>query len=91
MTHILHRSANAVMPVAVAGSGVEIVDAEGNRYLDASGGAAVSGLGHGHPDGLAALRRQRTPRARHRKSTDPSKSAHSPGARGNTAYPASTG
>ena len=58
MTHILHRAANAVLPVAVSGSGVEIVDAEGNRYLDASGGAAVSCLGHGHPDVLAAMRKQ---------------------------------
>jgi adenosylmethionine-8-amino-7-oxononanoate aminotransferase len=46
------------MPVAVSGRGVEIVDAEGRRYLDASGGAAVSSLGHGHPDVLAALHRQ---------------------------------
>jgi len=58
MTHILHRAANVVMPVAVSASGVEIVDAEGRRYLDASGGAAVSCLGHGHPDVLAAMRRQ---------------------------------
>jgi adenosylmethionine-8-amino-7-oxononanoate aminotransferase len=46
------------MPVAVSGSGVEIVDADGRRYLDASGGAAVSCLGHGHPDVLAAIRKQ---------------------------------
>ena len=58
MTHILHRAANALMPVAVSGSGIEIVDAEGRRYLDASGGAAVSCLGHGHPDVLAAMRHQ---------------------------------
>jgi len=58
MTHILHRAANVVLPVAVSGSGVEIVDAEGRRYLDASGGAAVSCLGHGHPDVLAAMRKQ---------------------------------
>jgi adenosylmethionine-8-amino-7-oxononanoate aminotransferase len=58
MTHILHRAANAVMPTAVSGSGIEIVDSEGRRYLDASGGAAVSCLGHGHPDVLAALHRQ---------------------------------
>ncbi len=58
MTHILHRAANAVMPVAVSGAGVEIVDAEGRRYLDASGGAAVSCLGHGHPDVAAALHKQ---------------------------------
>ncbi len=58
MTHILHRAANAAMPVAVAGMGVEIVDSGGGRYLDASGGAAVSCLGHGHPDVIAALHRQ---------------------------------
>ncbi len=58
MTHILHRAANVLMPVAVSGSGIEIVDAEGRRYLDASGGAAVSCLGHGHPDVLAAMRHQ---------------------------------
>jgi adenosylmethionine-8-amino-7-oxononanoate aminotransferase len=46
------------MPIAVSGTGVEIVDAEGRRYLDASGGAAVSCLGHGHPDVLDAMRRQ---------------------------------
>ena len=43
------------MPVAVSGSRIEIVDADGRRYLDASGGAAVSCLGHGHPDVLAAM------------------------------------
>jgi adenosylmethionine-8-amino-7-oxononanoate aminotransferase len=46
------------MPVAVSGSGVEIVDSEGRRYLDASGGAAVSCLGHGHAEVLAAMRKQ---------------------------------
>ena len=46
------------MPVAVSGSGVEIVDAEGGLYLDASGGATVSCLGYGHPDVVNAMRRQ---------------------------------
>jgi adenosylmethionine-8-amino-7-oxononanoate aminotransferase len=58
MSHILHRAANAAMPVAVAGEGVELIDSAGKRYLDASGGAAVSCLGHSHPDVLAALHRQ---------------------------------
>ncbi len=58
MTRILHRAVNDVMPVAVGGSGVEIFDSDGRGYLDASGGAAVSCLGHGHPDVIAALRRQ---------------------------------
>ena len=39
MTHILHRSANAVMPVAVGGKGIELFDNKGTRYIDASGGA----------------------------------------------------
>ena len=58
MTHILHRDANVILPTAVSGSGIEIVDADGKRYLDASGGAAVSCLGHGHPDVLAAMHEQ---------------------------------
>ena len=40
--------------VRVAGSPT----AQGKRYLDASGGAAVSCLGHGHPDVLAAMHAQ---------------------------------
>jgi len=44
--------------VAAGASGVHIVDREGKRYIDASGGAAVSCLGHAHPDVLAALHRQ---------------------------------
>jgi len=58
MTHILHRLANAEMPVAVGGRGVELFDSSGKSYIDASGGAAVSCLGHGHPDVLAALHKQ---------------------------------
>jgi adenosylmethionine-8-amino-7-oxononanoate aminotransferase len=58
MTHILHRNANDVMPMAVGGKGIELFDRDGKRYIDASGGAAVSCLGHGHPAVLAALHRQ---------------------------------
>ena len=58
MTHILHRAANAVMPTAVGGKGIELFDSTGRTYIDASGGAAVSCLGHGHPDVLAALHKQ---------------------------------
>ncbi len=58
MTHLLHRAANADMPIAVAGEGIRLIDAEGRRYIDASGGAAVSCLGHGHPDVIAALHAQ---------------------------------
>jgi adenosylmethionine-8-amino-7-oxononanoate aminotransferase len=58
MTHILHRNANDVMPIVVGGKGIELFDRDGKRYIDASGGAAVSCLGHGHPAVLAALHRQ---------------------------------
>ena len=58
MTRILHRSIHATLPVAVAGRGIELFDADGKAYIDASGGAAVSCLGHGHPDVIAALHEQ---------------------------------
>ncbi|UUP18566.1 aspartate aminotransferase family protein [Nitratireductor thuwali] len=58
MTHILHRQIHAPLPVAAGGSGIELFDTEGRAYIDASGGAAVSCLGHGHPDVIEALRRQ---------------------------------
>ena len=58
MSHVMHRSLRAVPPVAVAAHGIEIVDSAGRRYIDASGGAAVSCLGHGHPDVIAAMHAQ---------------------------------
>jgi adenosylmethionine-8-amino-7-oxononanoate aminotransferase len=58
VTHILHRAIHSRMPVAVGGKGIELFDAEGKAYIDASGGAAVSCLGHAHPAVLAALHEQ---------------------------------
>ena len=58
MTHILHRQMKPSLPVAVSGHGITIVDAQGRQYIDASGGAAVSCLGHGHPDVRAAMHAQ---------------------------------
>src|SRR5271156_1415358 len=58
MSHILHRVAKADMPVAVGGRGVDLIDADGKVYIDASGGAAVSCPRHGHPHVIAALHRQ---------------------------------
>lgn len=46
MSHVFHRNPKNEYPVAVRGDGAYLVDAEGKRYLDASGGAAVSCLGH---------------------------------------------
>jgi len=58
MTHIIHRSLRHIPPVAVSAHGLRVRDSRGNVYLDACGGAAVSSLGHGHPDILAAIHRQ---------------------------------
>ncbi|MER8435511.1 aspartate aminotransferase family protein [Mesorhizobium sp. M1312] len=58
MTHILHRQIHATLPVAAGGKGIELFDRDGRVYIDASGGAAVSCLGHGHPDVTAALHAQ---------------------------------
>ena len=57
-THVFHRSLLTTPPVAVRGQGLWLEDAAGQRYIDASGGAAVSCLGHDHPDVLAAMHRQ---------------------------------
>lgn len=58
MTSILHRTMPSALPVAASGQGMIIRDTAGKEYIDASGGAAVSCLGHGHQDILNAMRRQ---------------------------------
>lgn len=58
MTKILHRSISTTLPRAVAGEGVYITDSEGRTYIDGSGGAAVSCLGHNDPEVLDAMRAQ---------------------------------
>lgn len=58
MTHILHRQISFTPPLAVGGEGPYLIDSSGKRYLDASGGAAVSCLGHGDPDVIAAIKAQ---------------------------------
>ena len=58
LSHVLHRHLRQDYPVAVAGDGPYLFDREGRRYLDGSGGAAVSCLGHGHPAVIEAVREQ---------------------------------
>ena len=58
MTHVLHRQIGQPYPVAASARGIAIRDAKGKEYIDASGGAAVSCLGHSHPDVLAAMHEQ---------------------------------
>ncbi|WP_239992488.1 aminotransferase class III-fold pyridoxal phosphate-dependent enzyme [Rhodopila globiformis] len=58
-SRIIHRSLRAPPPpMASGGEGAWLVTADRRRVLDASGGAAVSCLGHGHPRVVEAIRRQ---------------------------------
>ncbi|WP_285670594.1 aspartate aminotransferase family protein [Paralimibaculum aggregatum] len=58
MNHILPRAEGVRLPVVAGGEGCYLIDTEGRRYLDGSGGAAVSCLGHGDPDIIAAIKAQ---------------------------------
>ncbi|HEX6978406.1 MAG TPA: aspartate aminotransferase family protein [Alphaproteobacteria bacterium] len=58
MTAVFHRQLRTPLPRAVGGTGVYLIDQTGKRYIDASGGAAVSCLGHGHPDIIRAIKDQ---------------------------------
>ncbi len=46
MSHVFPRHTKSKLATAVAGDGPYVIDADGKRYLDACGGAAVSCLGH---------------------------------------------
>jgi adenosylmethionine-8-amino-7-oxononanoate aminotransferase len=57
-SHVLHRSLRETPPKAVGGEGVYLIAEDGRRVIDASGGAAVSCLGHQHPRVIAAMAKQ---------------------------------
>jgi adenosylmethionine-8-amino-7-oxononanoate aminotransferase len=57
-SRVLHRSLRETPPRAIGGEGVWLIGEDGRRILDASGGAAVSCLGHQHPRVLEAMSRQ---------------------------------
>ena len=57
-SRVLHRSLRETPPKAVEGAGIWLTAEDGRRILDASGGAAVSCLGHQHPRVLDAIARQ---------------------------------
>ncbi|MEM9472953.1 MAG: aspartate aminotransferase family protein [Pseudomonadota bacterium] len=46
MSHVFPRHTKSRLATAVSGDGPYIIDADGKRYLDGCGGAAVSCLGH---------------------------------------------
>lgn len=58
MTHVFHRNPRTHLNKAVRGQGISLFDQNGKQYIDASGGAAVSCLGHGHADVIAAIKHQ---------------------------------
>ena len=58
MSHVFPRVFGRDLPVAVRAEGACIWDAQGRRYLDASGGAIVVGIGHGDHDVVDAMARQ---------------------------------
>jgi len=57
-TRLVHRNLSRPPPIVAGGEGVYLIDTNQKRYLDASGGAAVSCLGHSHPEVLASIHRQ---------------------------------
>lgn len=58
MSHVLHRHCHTPLATIARGEGVYLFDTNGKQYLDASGGAAVSCLGHSHAGVRAALHKQ---------------------------------
>lgn len=58
MSHVFPRHTKNPPPKAVSGQGCYLIDADGKRYFDGSGGAAVSCLGHGDAEIAAAIKAQ---------------------------------
>ena len=58
MSSVFYRNPHHSYPKALRGDGVYLYDADGTQYLDGSGGAAVSCVGHCHPDVIAAIKAQ---------------------------------
>ncbi|MCV6591998.1 MAG: aspartate aminotransferase family protein [Silicimonas sp.] len=58
MSHVFPRHCHKAPPTAVRGKGCYLYDESGKAYLDGSGGAAVSCLGHGDPDIIEAVQKQ---------------------------------
>ena len=58
-SRVIHRNLRgAPPPIATGGHGVWLTAVDGREILDASGGAAVSCLGHQHPRVVEAIQRQ---------------------------------
>jgi adenosylmethionine-8-amino-7-oxononanoate aminotransferase len=57
-SRVLHRSLRETPPKAIGGEGIWLFREDGRKVLDASGGAAVSCLGHQHARILEAMTKQ---------------------------------
>ena len=58
MSHVFHRHCKSNLPEISRGDGPYLIDRDGKKYLDASGGAAVSCLGHSDAHVTRAVTRQ---------------------------------
>ena len=58
MSSVFYRNPTHAYPMGFRGEGVYLYDTDGKQYLDGSGGAAVSCLGHGHPVVIEAIKKQ---------------------------------
>ena len=58
MSKTFPRNMKNLPPAATSAQGCYIYDKSGKSYLDGSGGAAVSCLGHGDPDIISAIKSQ---------------------------------
>ena len=58
MSKTFPRNMKTLPPAAISAQGCYIYDKSGKSYLDGSGGAAVSCLGHGDPDIISAIKSQ---------------------------------
>ena len=58
MSHVFPRHTKSALPTIARGESVYLYDQAGKQYLDGSGGAAVSCLGHGDADVINAIKTQ---------------------------------
>ncbi|MBT6328587.1 MAG: aminotransferase class III-fold pyridoxal phosphate-dependent enzyme, partial [Kordiimonadaceae bacterium] len=58
MSHVLHRNISKPVPTVKSAEGHYLIDETGKKYLDASGGAAVSCLGHSESRVIDAIKDQ---------------------------------
>ena len=58
MSNVFYRAVNQKLLEVDHGEGIYLYDTDGNKYIDAASGAAVSNLGHAHPVVIEAMMNQ---------------------------------